>query len=311
MSGEEPAGALALATHVDDPRARLRALLWASQSLLAMGDPEQASAYARELLEIAESLRDRVWIFQGLFAALSVSAATGDWETARRLSDRALAPGAPALVAIRAMVAHELGDHDQEDAELDRLLQGVIDQESVVRVDFVAIARTLSIIAQIGDSRRRLDQTEALARQVISSARLSPYLSDTAHCALAFIAWHRGDTSLAEEQYAALEDSRGQLYVRGSFSLDRLLGLLAHTMGKLDDAAAHFEAAVAFCRKAGYRPQLAWSLCDYADMLKERDGPGDGEKAVGLLDEALAISRERGMRPLMECVLSRREILRA
>ena len=65
------------------------------------------------------------------------------------------------------------------------------------------------------------------------------------------------------------------------------------------------------CRKAGYQPELAWTCCDYADTLRGRDGPGDKEKAVALLDESLAISIELGMRPLMERVLSRREILRA
>ena len=43
----------------------------------------------------------------------------------------------------------------------------------------------------------------------------------------------------------------------------------------------------------------------------ERDGDGDRAKAISLLDEFLAISSELGMRPLMERVLSRREILRA
>ena len=65
------------------------------------------------------------------------------------------------------------------------------------------------------------------------------------------------------------------------------------------------------CRKAGYRPELAWTCCDYADVLKERDAEGDRAKAVALLDESLAISSELGMRPLMERVLSRREILGA
>jgi hypothetical protein len=46
-------------------------------------------------------------------------------------------------------------------------------------------------------------------------------------------------------------------------------------------------------------------------MLRDRDGEGDREKAVQLLDESLAISSELGMRPLMERVLSRREILKA
>ena len=49
----------------------------------------------------------------------------------------------------------------------------------------------------------------------------------------------------------------------------------------------------------------------YFDVLRDRDGEGDRAKAVVLLDESLAISNELGIRPLMERVLSRREILKA
>ena len=41
------------------------------------------------------------------------------------------------------------------------------------------------------------------------------------------------------------------------------------------------------------------------------DAGGDQAKAISLLDESLAISSELGMRPLMERVLPRREILKA
>jgi len=44
-----------------------------------------------------------------------------------------------------------------------------------------------------------------------------------------------------------------------SFSVDRTLGLLSQTMGNLDQAAAHFEDALAFCRNVGYRPEMAWT----------------------------------------------------
>ena len=89
------------------------------------------------------------------------------------------------------------------------------------------------------------------------------------------------------------------------------MGLLSQTMGNLDQAAVHFDGALVFCRKAGYRPELAWTCCDYADTLLQRNEPGDRMKAMSLLDESLAISSELGMRPLMERVLSRRDILKA
>ena len=56
-------------------------------------------------------------------------------------------------------------------------------------------------------------------------------------------------------------------------SSDRLLGLLARTMGRISDARGHFEDALGFCRRAGYRPELAWSSFDYAEtILAEADG---------------------------------------
>ncbi len=100
-------------------------------------------------------------------------------------------------------------------------------------------------------------------------------------------------------------------------SADRLLGLLAQTMGKLDEAASHFEDALAFCRKAGYRPELAWTSCDYADAMLDprvssRRTTGESrQKAISLLDESLAISSELGMRPLMERVTERLERIQA
>ena len=82
-------------------------------------------------------------------------------------------------------------------------------------------------------------------------------------------------------------------------------------MGDLEQAAVHFEDALAFCRKAGYRPELAWSCYDYADTLLDHNELGDRDRAISLLEEGQSISTELGMRPLMERVLARREILRA
>ena len=129
--------------------------------------------------------------------------------------------------------------------------------------------------------------------------------------ALGILADNHADQALAEAQYPALLPLKGTLDISGVIGMDRLLGLLAHVMDKLDMANGHYEDALGFCRKGGYRPELAWTCCDYADTLLKRNGESDRIKAMSLLDESLAISSELGMRPLMERVLSRREILGA
>lgn len=76
-------------------------------------------------------------------------------------------------------------------------------------------------------------------------------------------------------------------------------------------AVTHFESDLSFCRDGGYKPELAWTYCDYADALKEKDAEGNSAKAIALLGESLTISSELGMRPLMKRVLSKREMVAA
>ena len=171
----------------------------------------------------------------------------------------------------------------------------------------------IPLTARITGISDRFDIAEMAAEAVLSSPSTTPFYATIARIGLAVIAVQRSDVAAAAEQYSALESQRGTMLtvLRLVVSADHLLGLLSGTMGKLDQAAAHFEDGLSFCRKAGYRPELAWTCCDYADTLRERDAEGDRAKAMALLDESLAISSELGMRPLMERVLSRREILKA
>ena len=138
-----------------------------------------------------------------------------------------------------------------------------------------------------------------VAQELVSSPLANPFFVLSARATLAELAVLRNDATASAEHYATLARGRSSLialYICG----DRVLGLLSQTMGNLDQAFQHFEDSLAFCRKAGYRPELAWTCCDFADMLFERNQPGDREKAVPLLDESLAISTELGMLPLME-----------
>ncbi len=181
------------------------------------------------------------------------------------------------------------------------------------RAEFFASARVsiaIPAIARITGVPNRLEIAEAAAESLLLKQSVSPLFATWAKAGLALLAEQRGDESAAAEHHAYFLGQRGTMIVPVS-SVDRLLGLLAHTMGELANASQHFEDSLQFCRKAGYRPELAWTCCDYADTLLQRNETGDREKAMSLLDESLTISSELGMRPLMERVLSRREILKA
>ena len=82
---------------------------------------------------------------------------------------------------------------------------------------------------------------------------------------------------------------------RGSVS--RYLGLLATALERWDDAAGHFEEALALNERMGARPWLARTEDDYARMLLVRGRPGDDERARELRDQALATFSELGMVP--------------
>ena len=49
---------------------------------------------------------------------------------------------------------------------------------------------------------------------------------------------------------------------------------------------------------------MALTCREYADTLLQQNGPGDREKAMSVMEEALAISRELGMLPLTERIIA-------
>ncbi len=155
----------------------------------------------------------------------------------------------------------------------------------------------LPVAAQIAGNDEWLTAAEARAKFILSVAA-GLFSATMARVGLALIAVQRGDATSAQEQYNALAPVPGiMVFYIGT---DQVLGLLSVTLGRLDQAVVHFEDSLEFCRKAGYRPNLAWTCHDYAHALLQRSGTGDREKAMSLLDESLAISTELGMGPLME-----------
>jgi DNA-binding SARP family transcriptional activator len=108
-----------------------------------------------------------------------------------------------------------------------------------------------------------------------------------------------GDDDAAARLYSLLlpyEHLYAQAPVEATFgSVARGLGVLATTLRRFEDAERHFEAALEVERRMRAGPWRAHAQHNLAAMLLARGGPGDREKASGLLDEAVNTYRELGM----------------
>ena len=289
---------------------------WTAVSLLSMGDLDAARPHALVLRDVAERRTTSRREASASFVPITnLSCLEGDWTAGREYSDRGLevSPLYPQLLFPRVLLEHETGESAQGEVYLERLLEPRLRAgpfELVASVWTLTAITAIASITGIPGIPDSLEIAKAAAEAALLEQSFAPLFALYARVGLALLAVQKGDQSAAEEHYGHLLGQRGTMIATIS-SADRLLALLSQTMGNMDQAAAHFEEALAFCRRAGCRPDLAWTCCDYADALRERDAEGDRAQAISLLDESLAISSELGMRPLIERVLSRREILGA
>jgi len=305
--------ALELAAGDENPFRDVVSRFRIADSLLRLGDLDAARPHALVLRDLAQRRRNaRQLATIGFWPISSLSCLEGDWKAGREYSGRGLevSPLNLLLLVPRVLLEHETGESAQGENYLERLLEAM--RRAGPDQSFASGRASIAItaIARITGVPDRLEIAEATAEAALSEQSITPLNAVNANAALALLAVQKGDQSAAEEHYAYFQGQRGTMNMT-VISVDRLLGLLSQTASNLDKAAEHFEDALAFCRKAGYRPELAWVCCDYSDTLRERDAEGGRAKAMTLLDESLAISSDLGMRPLRERVLSRRELLGA
>ena len=116
---------------------------------------------------------------------------------------------------------------------------------------------TIGVAARITRKASCFDVAKLAAEAVLSSPSVASSYATYARTGLGLLAVEGCDLAAAEEQYGALKPWPMTLSPINLVCGQRVLGLLARTMGRLDDAMAHFEDALAFCRKAGCRPELA------------------------------------------------------
>ena len=123
-SMEKTLRAIELSHHVDDPYADLLARYTAALTHAVLGDLTGMRRQASAALIQAEKLRDRFWLTMALRINEDVAHFTGDWQTARELSDRglALSPREARSLFTRAVIEYQVGDFTHGETYLRRLV---------------------------------------------------------------------------------------------------------------------------------------------------------------------------------------------
>ncbi len=275
--------------------------------LLEKGDAAGARAQLEGYVALAKQTREpaALWlsvVYQGLWAILE-----GRFEDAERLANAALElarrfehGGGPMFHAIQISRVR---------AEQGRLAEMIPVIEAIAKSSPILSwrARLAQLYAEFGreeDARREFEQLAAddFASIPVDTTRLLTLVYVVEACALL------RDAKRAEVLYRLLLPyaKRNVVVVNAAVngSVERYLGQLAATLGRYDDAARHFEAAIDFDRRLGARPLQARVQVDYARMLLLRGAPGDRERALRLANDALGVAHTLGMQLVTERALA-------
>jgi class 3 adenylate cyclase len=118
-----------------------------------------------------------------------------------------------------------------------------------------------------------------------------------------------GDAERGRRLHEMLSPYAGMVAVAGRAAaawgpVTRYLGLASAAAGEFDRAEDELESSMELSRRMGDRPFGTLASVDLARVLLRRDGSGDRERAMELLDESLETSQDLGMSGLIDDALA-------
>jgi DNA-binding SARP family transcriptional activator len=291
---------IALAREAGDEQTELAALNEASRMCTALGDRDSATAHLARMLVLAERFREQYWLVTARVNAQWLAVLVGDWEQAQRLSDEALALQRrdARTLGLRAVVEATLGNRSEASESVEQLLQARSLSAPGFPFEDACVAAFVPIVAALtGEDDRRLDAEEA-GQAVDACEHAVPFLALYVSVGRGLDAVRRREAALAGDLHDTLLHLRGTYPALLGVSADRLLGSLAVAAGELRAGVEHFERGIDGCRRAGYRPEHAWTASCASAALLDLGGARERSRAAELRAEATALARELHMAPL-------------
>jgi transcriptional regulator with GAF, ATPase, and Fis domain len=271
---------------------------WRVADLLELGDIECAERELPELARQADTLRRTDYrmfamIFESL-ASLLAGRFVDVETTARQVVWSADASFGHSVLGVLFASYFSRGlfaDAERTLSQLQDMLPGALAVQCIEAHLYVERGRGV-------EARQAFEAIMARGvGAILSDASWAPTVA-----LLAMVAAALGDRIRGQELYDAFAPlaARNVFVPGGGMPVlgwgTRYLGLLATTLGRVEDAARHFEDALTMNTRMGARPWVALTQYDYAALLLGRGGADDRAQARHLLRAALATAEELGMR---------------
>ncbi len=285
--------ALALAYETGDQRAALHAQRRLAGNRLEEGQLVAALGHVEQFELIADQMREPHQKWWSLLARATAKVIVGAFAEAEgMLAELERAAGedgdviARNFLGVQRLVLCRTARRDEELARIDEELARVAARFDTPNVHFYR--------AVVRCNMKDVEYVRG-ARNVLSYMHDHPRFAGQGH--YGEMAVLIGDRAIIELCYARLlpwaKHYAAAVAYDGAHA--RTLGILAHALGRTEEARAHFENALALEERMGARPWLAHALLAYAKMLRTTGNDRDRAKAAELLARAAEIARELDM----------------
>jgi tetratricopeptide (TPR) repeat protein len=291
---------VAVAEAAGDAERIMDAHLMLEMAYVDLGRMAEARAKLEDVIRLSSDLRQPAQMWLGVAPRALVALLDGDFGLAEELLERELAWASP-LTPIRDETSAArfhlflLRREQGRVAEAESAVRASIEEFPWYPLHRAALACLLHDLGRDSEARSVLNdlaQREFHALYRDNEWLLGMGLASDACASL-------GDAEAAAVLYEQLIPFAGRHAVghgEGSVgAVDRYLGLLAATIGRLDDAERHFSDAIRLNAQMGALPWTAHSQDDLARLLLQRNEAGDRERANELQLVALETARRLGM----------------
>jgi serine/threonine protein kinase/tetratricopeptide (TPR) repeat protein len=280
------------------------------RELMELGDIEGVERQLEAYTRLATRIRQPRYLWYVHYCSGALALLRGDFREATHAADQALAIGLrvhdPNAPLFCGLVKYSCLFHQGSFAEMEPLLLRSIERYPSTIGWRVQLAQLYYLMDRKEEARH---QIEALGERDFDDLPIDGSFVITLGALMQVLRYLNDVRRAARiyerlQPYARFNQIAGNSAICGAPVTDAL-GVAATTLARWDEAAKHFEDALAVEVRMGARPWMAWTLCSYAQMLQARGRAGDRERALTLLRDARSVSLELGMKWVAQWAESR------